>query len=92
MLIAFLLTAFAPFLLIFLIFCFCEAVYRECEYKNERKSYKERREEEVARQSARMSLEIPLNRSTSGELHRQSSLKSAIPVMVIAPADESTRQ
>jgi hypothetical protein len=51
--------------MIFVLFCYGEAIYRESQYRGERREYKEKREIEVARQSARTSLEIPLQDRSS---------------------------
>ena len=58
--ICFLLTAIAPIILVFIFFCFGEAIYYECKYIDEKKEKKGQRDQIVARQSARMSLEMPL--------------------------------
>jgi len=68
--------------MIFVLFCFGEALYRESQYRGDRRSYKEKREEVVARQSARMSLEVPLKDSTSV---RRESTERAVNYINVVP-------
>jgi hypothetical protein len=68
LLVCFVLTAFSPALLAFVFFCYGEAIYYECQHQSLRKEHKEKREEIIARQSARMSLEVPLNEVNESEL------------------------
>lgn len=54
-------TGVAPVIVIFVFFIYGEAIYYECQFQKKEKEFKEKKEEVIARQSARMSLGLPLS-------------------------------